>query len=353
MPKEIWKALGDMGLFRITVPEEDGGLGLDPTSVCIVHEELSKEDPGATLAYLAHTLLFVNNFYNNSTPEQRARWLEPAMSGERIGCMCMTEPDHGTDVLGMQTTATPQGDRFILNGAKTYITNAPIADLFLVYAKVDGRVTAFVLERGMPGLATSEKIRKVGMRASTMASVYFEDVEVPRENVLGEVGGGTRCMMQNLEIERLALAAQSVGIARRCLEVMTHWAVERRAFGRPIHEFGQVQRHIAEAFAETEAAAGLVYHVAQSVGLGENTRVLTDAAKLFAAQVGKRVADSAMQVRCVWLCGVALQVLGGAGYTDMFPVERLWRDAKLIEIGGGTLESHQKNITRDLVRRVQ
>jgi isovaleryl-CoA dehydrogenase len=335
---ELMRACGELGLLGITVPSDCGGAGMDITGAVIVHHELAKSDPGFTLAYLAHAILFVNNFFHAANDEQRKRWLPAVLSGAKIGCMGMTEPGVGTDVLGMKTTARREGDGYVLDGGKALITNAPEADLFLVYAKVDGQITTFVLERGCPGLSTTPKTPKMGMRSSTMGEIVLEGCRVPAENVLGAVGKGVTNMMRNLEAERLTLAAISLGIADRCLEIMTTYAVEREAFGKPIHEFGQVQRYIAESFAKTQAARALVYTVARSTGPQRRNRVGTDAAKLFAAPVGKEVADNAMQV------------LGGWGYCTEFKVERFLRDAKLLEIGGGTLEAHQKNLTRDLLR---
>jgi isovaleryl-CoA dehydrogenase len=335
---KLLRKTGDLGLLGITIPAEDGGAGMDAVAAVIAHHEMSKSDPGFTLAYLAHAMLFVNNFYWSSNEEQRRRYLGQVISGETIGAMGMSEPGAGTDVLGMKTTAERRGERYVLNGAKTFITNGPEADLFLVYAKVDGRVTTFVVERGFAGFSTGEKIPKMGMRASTMCELQFDGCEVPAENRLGAEGGGITNMMRNLEIERLTLAAMSLGIAERCLEVMIRYSAERHAFGRPIHEFGQIQRYIGESYAKTEAARALIYSVARSVGPQRRNRLGSDAAKLFAAPVGKEVADNAMQV------------LGGWGYCTEYRVERLLRDAKLLEIGGGTLESHQKNLTRDLVR---
>jgi isovaleryl-CoA dehydrogenase len=208
----------------------------------------------------------------------------------------------------------------------------------LTYAKVDGRITAFVVERDLPGYSTGEPIKKMGMRASTMCELVFEDCEVPAANLLGEEGGGITCMMRNLEIERLCIAAMSLGIADRCVTDMIAYASQRRAFGKPIAEFGQIQKYIAESYAETEAARCLLYREAARVGPDDRNRVGTDAAKLFIAPVAKRVADNAMQV------------MGGYGYTSEYKIERFLRDAKLNEIGGGTLESHQKNITKDLTQ---
>ncbi|MGF1510869.1 MAG: acyl-CoA dehydrogenase family protein, partial [Myxococcota bacterium] len=250
----------------------------------------------------------------------------------------MTEPGAGTDVLAMSTTAVRDGDHYVLRGTKTYITNACEGFVFLVYAKVDGRITAFIVDRDCPGFSTSQHIDKLGMRGSTMAELIFDDAKVPAKNLLGSEGEGVTHMMRNLEIERLTLAAMSVGIADRCVDVMIDYGQRRVAFGEPIMSFGQIQRYIAEGYAMTEAAKALTYQVARQVGPETRNRIGSDAAKLFAAPVGKTVADYAMQV------------MGGAGYCNEYPVERLYRDAKLLEIGGGTLESHQKNLVKDLSR---
>jgi isovaleryl-CoA dehydrogenase len=337
--RELFVECGKLGLLGITVPAEDGGAGMDAVAAVIAHHEMSRSDPGFTLAYLAHAMLFVNNFYYTSTDEQRRRYLPKVISGEWLGAMGMTEPSGGTDVIGMKTTAKRERGGYVLNGRKALITNAPDAQIFLLYAKLDGRITSFVVERAFEGLKTSGPTHKMGMRASTMGEIVMDDCFVPAENLLGGEGLGVVHMMRNLEIERITLAAQSLGIADRCLEIMVNYAKERTAFGRPIAEFGQIQRYIGESYAKTEAARALIYSVARSIRHDRKNRLGSDAAKLFAAPVGKQVADNAMQV------------LGGWGYCDEFKVERFLRDAKLLEIGGGTLESHEKNITHDLVER--
>jgi isovaleryl-CoA dehydrogenase len=334
----LLRRLGELGLIGVTVPEKDGGAGLDATASVIVHEELAYADPGFTLAYLAHALLFVNNFYYAANPRQHARLLPKALTGEHIGAMGMTEPAVGTDVLGMGTVARRMGDEYILDGRKTFITNGPECHVALVYAKLDDRITTFVVERGMAGFATGAKIPKMGMRASTMSELIFDGCRVPADNLVGTEGGGITNMMRNLEIERLGLAAMSLGIARRCLDVMVKYAMERRTFGVPLAEHGQVQRYLGDSYAKVEAIRALVYATAATVGPGRRNRLGTDAAKLFASTAAKEVADAAMQV------------LGGYGYCTEYRVEQFLRDAKLIEIGGGTLEAHQKNITRDLTR---
>jgi isovaleryl-CoA dehydrogenase len=336
---ELFRKVGELGLLGITIPTEWGGAGMDTTASVIVHDEMSRSDPGFTLAYLAHALLFVNNFFHCSNDDQRKKYLPNVISGEWVAGMGMTEPGAGTDVLGMTTTAVRDGDGWVLNGTKTYITNGCEGFCFLVYAKVDGKITSFVVDRDCPGFSTSQHIDKLGMRGSTMSELIFDDCRVPDANVLGGLGNGLVHMMRNLEIERLALAAMSVGIADRCVEIMVRHGQERKAFGKPISSFGQIQRYIGEGYAMTEAARCLVYNTARVVSAETNARVNSDASKLFAAPVGKIVADYAMQV------------MGGSGYCKEYPVERLWRDAKLLEIGGGTLEAHQKNITKDLSRR--
>ena len=334
----LLRRCGELGLLGLTIPEEHGGAGMDAVAAVIAHHEMAKADPGFTLAYLAHYLLFVNNLFHSANAEQRERLLPSVLTGETVGAMGMTEPGAGTDVLGMSATAERRGDVYVLNGRKIFITNGYEAGCILTYAKVNGRITAFVVERGFAGFSTGEPIKKMGMRGSTMCELIFDACEVPLANRLGEEGDGITCMMRNLEIERLCLAAMSLGIADRCIAEMVAYAAQRKAFGKAIAEFGQIQRYIGEAFAEAEAARCLVYREAARVGPGSRNRLGTDAAKLFAAPMAKRVADAAMQV------------LGGYGYTREYKVERFLRDAKLNEIGGGTLESHQKNITRDLTR---
>jgi isovaleryl-CoA dehydrogenase len=330
--------LGRLGLLGVTVPDADGGAGLDATASCIVHEELAYCDPGFAIGYLAHALLFVNNFYWASNAAQRTRFLPKMLTGEHIGAMAMTEPAVGTDVLGLQTVARRDHDGYVLDGRKTFITNGLESHAVLVYAKLDDRITTFVVERDRPGFSTGGKIAKMGMRASTICELVFEGCHIPAENLVGTEGGGITNMMRNLEIERLGLAAVSYGLARRCLDVMVRYSVERKTFGKPLAEHGQIQRYIGESYAKCEAMRALIYDIAAGVGPHQRNRLGTDAAKLFAGTAAKEVADA------------AVQVLGGYGYCAEYRVEQFLRDAKLNEIGGGTLEAHQKNITRDLTR---
>lgn len=345
----LFRRLGDLGLLGITVPAEYGGAGMDAVAAVIAHEELASADPGFTLAYLAHAMLFANNLARNGSPEQCARFLPAVCRGERIAGMCMSEPGAGTDVLGMQTAARRRGDEWLLSGAKMWITNGALADgelgdVFLIYARAEGagprELSQFVVEKGAPGFVLGQRIHdKLGMRASGTAELVFDDCRVPAANLVGREGTALLHMMRNLEIERLALAAISLGIARRCIEVMNRYAKERHAFGKPINEFGQIQRHIADSYAQFMAGRCYVYRTAAALDLDDQgQRIESDGVKLYCATMAKEVADR------------AIQVLGGYGYVGEYQVERLWRDAKLIEIGGGTIEAHQKNMTADLAR---
>lgn len=346
----LFKKLGGLGLLGITVDPQYGGSGMDALAAVIAHEELSAADPAFCLSYLAHSMLFVNNLHQNGTHEQKMKYLPSACSGETIGGMGMSEPGAGTDVMGMATSATKSSDGsyYTINGAKMWITNGTIngkdtGDVFLVYAKTGtGRsasdVTSFIIEKGMPGFSLGQKINdKCGMRASMTAELVFADVKVPKENIVGTVGGASLCMMRNLEIERIVLAAMSLGIARRSIERMSSYAQERKAFGKPIGDYGQIQKAIAESYAEYMAGRSYVYNIARNLDLNSYGNGLdADGVKLYCGPMAKRVADR------------AIQVLGGYGYVGEYQVERLWRDSKLLEIGGGTNEAHHKNMVRDL-----
>jgi isovaleryl-CoA dehydrogenase len=348
---DLFKKLSELGLLGITVPEQYGGSGLDATAVTIAHEELSASDPGFCLAYLAHTLLAVNNLAVNGSEAQKQKYLPGLSNGALIGSMAMSEPDYGTDVLGMQTTAVKQGDHYVLNGRKMWITNGAIddnktpCDFVWLYAKTrekNGRalISTFIVEKSDKGFYVGQKIMdKLGMRASNTAELVFEACKIPLDRLVGSEGDSMHHMMRNLEIERLGLAAMSLGIARRSIEIMNKYAAERNAFGKPLNFYGQIQKYISESYAEYKAAQAYVYEVARKLDLNkEGNRLDSDGAKLVATTMGKNVADR------------AIQVLGGYGYVGEYHVERLWRDAKLLEIGGGTLEAHQKNIARDLAR---
>ena len=350
---ELLRSLGELGLLGITASEEFGGAGLDAVATVIVHEELSASDPGFALAYLAHAMLFVNNLEFNGNDSQRSRILPKVCSGEWIGAMAMSEPDAGTDVMGLSTTAEQRDDgSWVLNGRKMWITNGCLdddgtpADVVWVYARTGvnekgkAQLSTFLVENGMPGYSVGQKIiDKTGMRASNTAELVFEDCIVPAESLVGEVGDSMIHMMRNLEIERLTLAAMSLGIARRSLDEMNRYATDRVAFGSKIRDFGQMQRYIGESWAKYRAMRAYIYDTANNMGLGNaGQRLDSDGVKLFATTAAKEIADA------------AIQVMGGYGYVAEYVVERLWRDSKLLEIGGGTIESHQKNITRDLFK---
>lgn len=346
---ELFRKAAELGIMGVTVPEQYGGAGLDATAAVIVHEELSSSDPGFALAYLAHSMLLVNNLAQNGSEEQKKKYLPKVCSGEWIGAMGMSEPHVGTDVLGMTTTAEKKGDKYILNGRKMWITNGTIdenktcCDLVLIYAKTgekNGRplISSFLVEKGTPGFYVGQKIKdKLGMRASNTAELVLENCEISSSQLIGHEGDSMIHMMKNLEIERLTLAAMALGIARRSVQIMNKYALEREAFGKPLSFFGQIQKHIGDSYAEYKSAKAYVYETARNLDLNkEGNRLDSDGVKLVATTMCKNVADR------------AIQVLGGYGYVGEYVVERLWRDAKLLEIGGGTLEAHQKNITRDL-----
>eukprot|EP00563_Minutocellus_polymorphus_P018611 CAMPEP_0197719366 /NCGR_PEP_ID=MMETSP1434-20131217/3152_1 /TAXON_ID=265543 /ORGANISM="Minutocellus polymorphus, Strain CCMP3303" /LENGTH=410 /DNA_ID=CAMNT_0043304111 /DNA_START=60 /DNA_END=1292 /DNA_ORIENTATION=+ len=339
---------GGLGILGLTAPDKFGGTGFDATACALVHEELSYSDPAFCLSYLAHSVLFVNNLAVNGSDEQRARFLPGACDGTQIGGMCMSEPAAGTDVLGMKTTAklNEEAGGYILNGAKMWITNGTLTgketgDIFLIYARTgEGRadITQFVVERGTEGFNLGQKIEdKLGMRASMTAELVFDNVLIPANNIVGEVNGATLCMMRNLEIERIALAAMALGIARRCIDNTKRYAAERTAFGKDLFSFGQTQRHIAESYSEYMAGRCYVYGLCNGLDLSTHGNGLdADGVKLYCAPMAKTVADR------------AIQLMGGYGYVGEYNVERLFRDAKLLEIGGGTNESHHKNMSRDL-----
>ena len=335
---KLFRELGDLGLLGITVPEQFGGSGMDASAAVLVHEEISAVDPGFCLAYLAHAMLCVNNIAINASDAQKKRYLPKLCSGEWVGAMAMSEPEVGTDVLGLACEAKKVGSDFIINGRKMWIV------LFL-YAKtpsLDGKknLSSFIIEGGQKGYGVGQNLKhKLGMRASNTAELVLEDCLVSGEQLVGHEGDSVMHLMRNLEIERLSLAAMSLGIARRCLQIMNTYAKERIAFNQPLNKFGQIQKYIAESYAKYKACRAYVYNVAYHADLEKaHGRVDSDAVKLIASTAAKEIADA------------AIQVLGGYGYMGEYVVERLWRDAKLLEIGGGTLEAHQKNICADLSR---
>lgn len=349
--RELFAELGRLDVLGITVPDRFGGSGMDVTAAVIVNEELGAADPGFTLAYLAHSILFANNLARNGDDAQRERFLPEVCAGRKIAGMAISEASGGTDALAMGTTARSYGARYVLNGRKMWITNGCIdagelGDIFLVYARTSGRgphgLSLFLVEKGTPGFTLGQTIHnKLGMRSSPTAELVFDSCEVPSANRVGDEGGAIFSMMRTFQIERLTMAAISLGIARRCIEIMNQYASQRIAFGKPLRTHGQIQRYLGESYAEFMAGRSYVYQTAYGMDLDNPSRELdADGVKLFCSTMAKNIADR------------AIQVLGGYGYTGEYVVERLWRDAKLLEIGGGTIEAHQKNITQNL-RRVQ
>lgn len=338
--RDLFRRIADTGFLGVTIPDNYGGAGADPVASVIIIEEISKSDPGFGISYLAHDILFSNNLFVNGSEEQKQRYLPRVNRGELLAGLAMTEPGCGTDVLAMKTTAEKKGNVWVLNGTKQFITNYD-GDVFLVYARTGTEkkdLSLFIVEKGYKGFSVGKKEKKLGMRASSTGPLIFEQCEVPEENLVGRVNGAAYHMMRNLEIERVALAAQSVGIALRCLDEMVNYARTRESFGVPLIEIGQVKDMIAQSYAETFAARALLYDVARKIDPSSRNSLGADSVKLFAAQVGKNVADR------------AIQILGGYGYSREYVPERLFRDAKLIEIGGGTNQAMQNNIARQLAK---
>ncbi|NBO39004.1 isovaleryl-CoA dehydrogenase [bacterium] len=340
----IFKKLGDLGILGITIPEEFGGAHLGAKAMVSVMEELSYAEPGTCLSYLAHSLLFVHNLAQNGSKEQCDRYLPGCVTGELVAGMAMTEPGAGSDAVGMATRAVREGDHYVINGTKMFITNGPIGDVFLVYARTgEGRqdLTTFIVESGFPGFTVSKKLSKMGMRSSPTGELIFRNCRVPVQNRVGEEGSTVKHMMKNLDIERVGLAAMSLGIARACLDHSLKYAQERSQFGEPIVNFQSVSEKISNMYIGYRAARALVYEAAQVVDEGRRANQEAAAAKVFASEMATKVALD------------AIQVLGGYGYIREFPVERLMRDAKLLEIGGGTSEILRSVIIKEFVRKAR
>ena len=340
-PRDLWPRLGDLGLLGITVEEEEGGSGLGYLEHCVAMEEVSRASASVGLSYGAHSNLCVNQIRLNGTPGQRARYLPKLVSGEHVGALAMSEPGAGSDVVGMRTRAERRGDRYVLNGSKMWITNGPDAEVLVVYAKTDPEagsrgITAFLIEKEMPGFSTAQKLDKLGMRGSNTSELVFEDCEVPAENVIGEEGGGVNVLMSGLDYERAVLAAGPLGIMRACMDIVLPYVHQRRQFGRPIGTFQLMQGKIADMYTTMNAARAYVYAVAQACDRGETSRKDAAGAILFAAE------------KATWMALEAIQALGGNGYVNEFATGRLLRDAKLYEIGAGTSEIRRMLIGREL-----
>jgi isovaleryl-CoA dehydrogenase len=340
-PIDLWPKMGALGLHGITAPEEYGGLGLGYLEHCVAMEEVSRASGAVGLSYGAHSNLCVNQIVRNGDGRQKARYLPKLISGEHVGALAMSEPNAGSDVVSMTTRATRRGDRYVLNGAKMWITNGPVAATLVVYAKTDPDagargITAFIVERGMKGFSQGAKLDKLGMRGSDTSELVFADCEVPEENVLGKVGKGVNVLMSGLDYERVVLAAGPLGLMQAALDVALPYVHERKQFGQPIGTFQLVQGKLADMYVTMNAAKAYVYAVAKACDRGETTREDAAGAILYSAERATAVALD------------AIQILGGNGYTNDYPLGRLLRDAKLYEIGAGTSEIRRMLIGREL-----
>ena len=342
-PKDLWTKLGDIGVLGITVEEEYGGAGMGYLEHVVALEEISRASAAVGLSYSAHSNLCVNQLRLNGNEEQKKKFLPDLISGEKVGALAMSETGAGSDVVGMKTIATKNGDRFILNGSKMWITNGPNADTLVVYAKTDpgaGKhgITAFIIEKGMKGFSTSSKLDKMGMRGSNTCELIFNDCEVPEANILGSLNGGVKVLMSGLDYERAVLAAGPIGIMQACMDVVLPYVHDRKQFGQPIGEFQLMQGKLADMYVTMNASKSYVYSVAKACDRGEVSRKDAAGAILYAAE------------RASWMASEAIQCLGGNGYINDYPTGRLLRDAKLYEIGAGTSEIRRMLIGRELFK---
>ncbi len=348
IPNEIWTQLGELGIMGINIPETYGGSGMDVLSSVITMEELSKYSPAVSLSWLAHAILCLNNIAEHGTEEQKLKWLPSLCSAEWIGCMALTEPGAGSDAVGIITTARRDGDHYLLNGTKTFITNSPIARVAVVYTKTRAErgargITVFIVDTSNPGFAVSKKIEKIGHRGSPTGEISLDDCRVPNENILGGESQGISVMMRGLDVERTVIAAGPVGLAQRALELSVQYSLQREQFGKKIAYFQLIQAKLADMYTQVEAARLLTYKAAflaqnsSHGGKGAEIHKVAAAAVLYAAEMAEQVALDAIQIH------------GGYGYTLDFPVNRLLRDAKLYTIGAGTSEIRRMVVARELL----
>jgi len=349
-PDWLWKELAELGILGITVPEQYGGAGADIVSAVIVMEELCRVSPAVGLSWMAHTILCTHNLYVNATPGQRKKYLPELCNGKKIGAMALTEPNAGSDAVSIQTSAKPKGDYYIINGAKTFITNSPIAEVFILYAKTDKArkakgITAFIGERNFPGFSAGKKIEKMGHRGSPTGEMIFEDYQMPSENVLGAENQGISVMMRALDVERTVISAGAVGLMQSALDYSVEYARTREQFGQRIGNFQFIQARLADMFSWLEASRLMVYKTAELAsgsergGKGTELNKLASACALFAGEMSEQCALH------------AVQIFGGYGYSLEYPVNRLLRDAKLYTIGAGTSEIRRMIIARELLER--
>ena len=340
-PADLWQKMGSMGLLGITAEEEYGGSGLGYLAHIIAMEEISRASASVALSYGAHSNLCVNQIRRNGNAAQKDRYLPRLISGEHVGALAMSEANAGSDVVSMKLRAEHKGDRFVLNGGKMWITNGGDADTLVVYAKTDLEagskgITAFIVEKGMPGFSCGTKLDKLGMRGSNTYPLFFDDCEVPEENVLGQLNGGVRVLMSGLDYERAVLAGGPLGIMAAVMDLVLPYIHDRQQFGQPIGEFQLMQGKIADLYTTFNVCRAYVYAVGAACDRGETTRKDAAGAILYAAE------------KATWMAGEAIQILGGNGYINEYPAGRLWRDAKLYEIGAGTSEIRRMLIGREL-----
>lgn len=340
-PNELWPVLGGMGLLGVTVPEEFGGANMGYLAHVVAMEEISRASASIGLSYGAHSNLCVNQINRNGNAAQKAKYLPKLVSGEHIGALAMSEPNAGSDVVSMKLHARKEGDRYILNGNKMWITNGPDANTYVIYAKTDltkgaHGITAFIVERGFKGFSQAQKLDKLGMRGSNTCELVFEDVEVPEENILGGLNNGVKVLMSGLDYERVVLSGGPLGIMNACMDIVVPYIHEREQFGKSIGEFQLVQGKLADMYTGMNAAKSYVYNVAKSCDRGETTRKDAAGAILYSAELATKMALD------------AIQLLGGNGYVNEYATGRLLRDAKLYEIGAGTSEIRRMLIGREL-----